>query len=53
MFNHKRDFYTEAVIGEIFSKKEEFVLCICRFGEAFDSLPRNVVLWALRKLDEK
>ena len=28
-------FYLEAVIGEIFSKKEEFVFCICRFEESF------------------
>ena len=33
--NHKRDFYFETVPGEILSKKEEFVLCICKSGESF------------------
>ena len=28
-------FYLEAVTGEISSKKEEFVLCICRFEKSF------------------
>ena len=29
------NFYLEAVPGDIFSTKEEFALCICRFGESF------------------
>ena len=29
------NFYFETVTGEIFSKKEEFAFCICRFGESF------------------
>ena len=32
---NKRHFYLETVIGEIFSRKEEFALCICRCGENF------------------
>ena len=32
------NFYFETVTGEIFSKKEEFAFCICRFGESFWSI---------------
>ena len=35
MWNFKRHFYVEIVIGEIFANKEEFVVYICRFGESF------------------
>ena len=31
----RRLFSFERVTREIFSKKEEFVLCICRFEESF------------------
>ena len=30
-------FYLETVTGEIFSKKEEFALCICKFRESLPS----------------
>ena len=50
MCKHERHFYLEIVTGEIFSNNEEFVLCICKFGEGFWGVPRNVVWWAFRKL---
>ena len=31
----QKPFYFETITGEISSKKEGFVLCICRFGESF------------------
>ena len=46
MWNHKRHFYYETVIGEICSKKEEFV----DLEKAFDRVSRDVLWWALRKL---
>ena len=35
IYNYKCHFYSEIVTGKIFSKKEEFILSICRFGESF------------------
>ena len=35
MQNYKPHYYFEAVAREILRKKEEFVLCICRFGKSF------------------
>ena len=35
MRNYKCHFCFETVVGEIFNKKEQSVLCICRFGESF------------------
>ena len=35
MRNYKPHYYFEAVAGEIFRKKEEIVLYICRFGKSF------------------
>ena len=35
MRNYKPYYCSEAVAGEIYRKKQEIVLCICRFGKSF------------------
>ena len=41
MWNYTPFFNLETVTGEIFSKQEELVICICRFGESLQSWCRN------------
>ena len=39
MWIYTQHFCFELVTREIFSKTEEFILCICRFGEGFEKVP--------------
>lgn len=44
--------YLEKTIGEIFSKTDEFAyFAFVDLEKTFDGVPRNVVWWALGKLD--
>ena len=51
IWNQKHYFCFETAAGEIFSKKEEFIRCICTFKESFLLSPLGCYMMGLRKLD--
>ena len=51
MWNYKRHFYFETVIGEtiIKKKRKNFYFAFVDLEKAFELVPRDVVMWTLKK----